>query len=139
MGWSIGYDARWDRDIGYGVPAYCDHPDCYEEIDRGLAYVCCNEQPYGGEDGCGLYFCFSHRSSYGPGQCARCSEGEPPFPAKHEHPRWLAHRLSHESWERWRTENPERVAADQYLLAALLAASPPGTAATPTTETRDDA
>jgi len=52
MGWSIGFDSRWNRDIGYGVPAYCDHPKCNEEIDRGLAYVCCGEQPYGGEHGC---------------------------------------------------------------------------------------
>src|SRR4051812_7048849 len=26
MGWSIGYDSNWQRDIGYGVPAFCDHP-----------------------------------------------------------------------------------------------------------------
>ena len=50
MGWSIGYDSNWDRDIGYGVPAYCDHPDCNEEIDRGLSYVCGGE-PYGGDRG----------------------------------------------------------------------------------------
>ena len=36
MSWSIGYDDNWDRDIGYGVPAYCDHPGCNEEIDRGF-------------------------------------------------------------------------------------------------------
>ena len=28
MGWAIGYDSNWGRDIGYGVIAYCDHPDC---------------------------------------------------------------------------------------------------------------
>ena len=28
MGWSIGYDTNWKRDIGYGVPAKCDHPRC---------------------------------------------------------------------------------------------------------------
>jgi hypothetical protein len=46
MSWAIGYDGRWKRDIGYGVPAYCDHPGCNEEIDRGLAHVCGGE-PYG--------------------------------------------------------------------------------------------
>ncbi len=53
MGWSIGSDG--DRDIGYGVPAECDHPDCTAEIDRGLSYVCGGD-PYGGEYGCGLFF-----------------------------------------------------------------------------------
>jgi len=42
MGWAVGYDNRWSRDIGYGVPAWCDEPGCSEAIDRGLAYVCCN-------------------------------------------------------------------------------------------------
>lgn len=37
MGWSIGFDTRWKRDIGYGVPAECDHPTCGAQIDRGLA------------------------------------------------------------------------------------------------------
>ena len=45
MGWEIGYDDNWERDIGYGVPAECDHPDC-QVIDRGLSYVCGGE-PYG--------------------------------------------------------------------------------------------
>ena len=60
MGWSIGYDEKWARDIGYGVPAVCDHPDCDARIDRGLSYVCCNQEPRGGE-GCGLYFCEKHK------------------------------------------------------------------------------
>lgn len=59
MGWSLGYDDRWKRDIGYGVPAYCDQPGCTEEIHRGLAYVC-GSHPFGGDRGCGLYFCGSH-------------------------------------------------------------------------------
>jgi hypothetical protein len=54
MGWAVGYDENWKRYIGYGVPAYCDHPKCNKEIDRGLSYVCGGE-PYGGNDGCGLY------------------------------------------------------------------------------------
>ena len=24
MGWQVGYDSKWQRDIGYGVPAICD-------------------------------------------------------------------------------------------------------------------
>jgi hypothetical protein len=60
MGWSIGWDGTWKRDIGYGVPAYCDHPECSAEIDRGLSYVCGGD-PYGGEHGCGLFFCGKHK------------------------------------------------------------------------------
>lgn len=53
MSWAIGYDENWKRDVGYGVPAICDHPGCNEKIDRGLAFVCGGE-PMGGEKGCGL-------------------------------------------------------------------------------------
>lgn len=62
MSWAIGFDEKWQRDIGYGVPAYCDHPGCKAEIDRGLPYVCGGE-PYGGSNGCGLYFCEKHLTS----------------------------------------------------------------------------
>lgn len=80
MGWSEGYDEFWKRDIGYAVSATCDHPDCDAKIDRGLAYVCCGQQPYGGECGCGLYFCGEHAGA--DHQCERCQAGEPPFDAK---------------------------------------------------------
>jgi hypothetical protein len=56
MGWSIGYDPAWNRDVGYGVPAWCDHPDCTAEIDRGVSFVCGGE-PCGGGHGCGLFSC----------------------------------------------------------------------------------
>ncbi len=111
MGWSIGYDSRWDRDIGYGVPAYCDHPGCRAEIDRGLSFVCGGE-PYGGDAGCGLYFCGKHRSHAGPeGEsiCSRCERGEAPFAPAPEHPRWIRHKLTHKSWAEWRDEHPEWV------------------------------
>lgn len=42
MGWSIGFDEHWQRDIGYGVPATCDHPGCGAKIDRGLSFVTTN-------------------------------------------------------------------------------------------------
>ena len=147
MGWSLGWDQRWNRDVGYGVPAYCDHPDCNEEIDRGLSYVCGGE-PFGGEDGCGLYFCEKHRQSvelfidaegndqwgddapkeHEDGEvielCSRCaardSDGEraPPFDPKPEHPRWLKHMLTDASWEVWRAENPRKV--EQMRVQQLL-------------------
>jgi hypothetical protein len=122
MGWSIGSDG--DRDIGYGVPAVCDHPDCTEEIDRGLSYVCGSE-PYGGGYGCGLFFCEEHRNFKEvknkrtirvPGEetifvelCDRCYDGEPPFEPKPDVEEWIRHKLTDESWQRWRDENTEEV------------------------------
>ena len=110
MSWSIGFDERWQRDIGYGVPAYCDHPECNEEIDRGLSYVCANSEPRGG-DGCGLYFCDKHHNSYTDNEdlsncCERCAEGKAPFDPKPEHPTWIHHKLTDSSWAEWRKQQP---------------------------------
>jgi hypothetical protein len=98
MGWSIGYDQHWQRDIGYGVPAWCDHPDCDEYINRGLSYVCGGE-PYGGEKGCGLYFCGKHRKWM---LCSRCARHKPPFASKPDHPDWIQHKATDPSWAEWR-------------------------------------
>lgn len=106
MGWSLGWDSNWTRDIGYGVPAWCDHPGCNEKIDRGLSYVC-GDAPYGGEDGCGLYFCGAHHGQL----CERCNNGEEPFDPKPEHPEWIRHKLKSKSWAQWRNENPAQVRA----------------------------
>lgn len=110
MGWSCGGPDGWGRYVGYGVPAYCDHPECDKEIDRGLGYVCAGEQPYGGE-GCGLYFCGAH-AVYSPrlGDCCqRCASGGQPFTPKPEHPEWLRFQLRSVSWQEWRDENPKKV------------------------------
>lgn len=117
MGWSIGYDPNWHRDIGYGVPAWCDHPGCTAEIDRGLGYVCGNGEVGGGDEGCGLYFCGEH----GGGMlCERCDAGTdplpPPFEPKPDHPRWIRHKLTDPSWGEWRAENPRAV---ERMRAAL--------------------
>jgi hypothetical protein len=110
MSWSIGFDRRWNRDIGYGVPAYCDHPRCHAEIDRGLAYVCGGE-PYGGDRGCGLYFCWEHLSGGTAVQrCSRCRNRKPPYAAKPDHPEWSRHKLTDESWQPWRDAHPDDVA-----------------------------
>lgn len=98
MSWSIGFDDHWQRDIGYGVPAFCDYPSCEREIDRGLSYVCGGE-PYGGEDGCGLYFCGEHG---GGSLCGRCIANQDPFVPKPDHPEWIAHKSTDPSWETWR-------------------------------------
>lgn len=108
MGWAVGYDDTWQRDIGWGVPALCDHPDCNEEINRGLGCVCGGE-PYGGDDGCGLFFCEGHLS-YNV-SCERCLAGEPPFEPKPDVPEWINWKLTDESWAEWRESNPEKVAS----------------------------
>ncbi len=119
MGWSIGFDSNWDRDIGYGVPATCDHPGCNEKIDRGIAHVCGGE-PYGGDEGCGLYFCSKHLNLGVDGKdhqiCDRCSEGKEAFDAKPDHREWIEWKLTDASWAQWRDENQEAVAAMRAAL-----------------------
>jgi hypothetical protein len=120
MGWSIGWDQEHDRDIGYGVPALCDHPKCNEEIDRGLSYVC-GGQPYGGDIGCGLFFCGKHLS-YVPDPydtdpevgdnvqlCNRCANKQPPFDPKPDILEWVNWKLTDESWQIWRDSHVEEV------------------------------
>jgi len=112
MGWSIGYDEKWQRDIGYGVPATCDHPGCTETIDRGLSYVCGGE-PHGGDRGCGLYFCSTHMywgdKDDDPQMCRQCCDGKEPFEPKPDTKEWISWKLVEESWEKWRQENPKEV------------------------------
>jgi len=109
MGWSIGFDTKWQRDIGYGVPAVCDHPECSCDINRGLAYVCCGEEPCGG-DGCGLFFCTTHliwSERLETFACERCDREELPFVPKPDTDEWIQHKRTHPSWEAWRVENPK--------------------------------
>ena len=115
MGWSIGFDSNWNRDIGYGVPAICDSPKCEKKIDRGLSYVCGSE-PHGGEFGCGLYFCgehFTYRTPHGSDRmvqlCPRCYRYRPPYEAKPDIKRWIDWKLKDKSWREWRKENPTEV------------------------------
>jgi hypothetical protein len=134
MGWSIGFDSSHSRDIGYGVPAVCDHPECDKRIDRGLDHVCANQEPYGGE-GCGLYFCGEHKGFYrevdwnGEGEepepeisdcCERCRDGLDPFPAKPDLPIWTKFKMTDKSWRGWRKENgfPEPTPA---MIAEIIA------------------
>lgn len=107
MSWEIGYDSKWNRDIGYGVPATCDYPGCSAEITRGLAHVCGGE-PYGGEDGCGLFFCGEHLSHRL--LCDQCAAGIDPFEPTPDLPEWIQWKLTDLSWQQWRDKNPEEVA-----------------------------
>ena len=115
MSWAIGYDNNWKRDVGYGVPAVCDLPKCNKEIDRGLSFVC-GSDPYGGEYGCGLYFCeehFRYRKPHGSDSnvqlCPYCYRYQSSYKAKPDIPRWIRWKLKDKSWELWRRENPEEV------------------------------
>lgn len=111
MGWAVG-TGKDDRDIGYGVPALCDHPVCNKHIDRGLSHVCGMINTDGEDRGCGLHFCGDHLR-YSPrfGQlCFRCwPRQQEPFTRKADLPEWSQHKLTDPSWDRWRTENPAEV------------------------------
>lgn len=114
MGWAIGYDTHWKRDIGYGVPAFCDYPGCGAFIDRGLAYVCGGE-PRGGERGCGLYFCGKHLllPLRGASQlCERCVKRRKPFTPTPDSVTWLHFKMTDPSWRGWREE---RISAEEML------------------------
>ena len=114
MGWAVGYDTNWRRDIGYGVPSICDYPGCATRIDRGLSYVC-GSDPMGGEYGCGLYFCEQHMHGKDVDDeryidlCERCMTSQPPFDPTPDLSEWLHWKLTDESWQRWRDENPDEV------------------------------
>jgi hypothetical protein len=104
MGWSVGWDPNWRRWVGYGVPAWCDMPGCSAVIDRGLTYICGGEA-MGGERGCGLYFCSTHLQALGQ-RCAQCANGLPPFDPKEDHPDWIEHISTHDSWAGYREKEP---------------------------------
>jgi hypothetical protein len=117
MSWQVGHDTRWQRDIGSGVPAECDHPDCTQKIDRGLYYVCGGE-PYGGEHGCGLFFCDEHlafivrldAAAATPQLCDRCLDEDfkPPFAAKPDLQEWTDWKMTDPSWAEWRMSREDR-------------------------------
>lgn len=113
MGWSIGYDEKNKRDIGYGVPAICDHPECNKEINRGLSYVCGGE-PSGGDCGCGLHFCWYHLSA--GSLCERCELDQQPFEGKPDCKEWAEFKLTDESWQEWRNGNPDCVKALEAIV-----------------------
>jgi hypothetical protein len=119
MGWQVGFDSHWNRDIGYGVPAICDQPGCGKDIDRGLSCVCGGE-PYGGEHGCGLYFCGEHllAGNFPRQMCERCAASDPPFDPTPDTAEWLDWKLTDESWAEWRTANPAETERIKVLVEA---------------------
>lgn len=142
MSWVIGFSENQNRDVGYGILAICDHPECTAEIDRGLAYICCEDINHNAC--CGAFYCAEHRENYvygdeiddmedeelealnidvesqevfdavENGDIVRCRH-EPIQPNK-ENAAWLEHVLKDESWSQWREENPAKVTAYQEAL-----------------------
>lgn len=143
MGYSVYYSDKNKRWQGYGVPAYCDHPNCKKTIDRGMGYVCCDDQDH--MYSCGGFYCAEHADlctliskdefedledydvqekleEYGltdlpifdgDGYFYHCQHK--PIEAK-EHPNWLEHIEKDESWREWREESPDELKRMQELM-----------------------
>ena len=121
MGYSIGWDSDNTRWKGYEVPCTCEHPDCNEEIDRGMSYLC---------EGCGLAFCGAHNTF---NFCEQCLDEDAldddvdelearadavPFQPKPEHKKWLAHLRDDESWAEWRSKKQNMAQLEAWEAAA---------------------
>lgn len=101
MSWAVGYDHDHDRWRGYGVPAYCDAAGCGAELDRGFGWICDCERCWDVDElERSIFVCSDHT-------CADVDEDSLPP----EHPTWIRHLLTDESWAQWRAANPERVVA----------------------------
>jgi hypothetical protein len=103
----MGYQVYWSngRWQGYGVPAYCDHKGCGNEIDRGLGYQHPND-----DDGMtpSVFVCAGHQDT---------PIDQIPVDYKREHPEWLSHILTDDSWMKWRSENKGIVEEYKLLLS----------------------
>lgn len=142
MGYSVYFSAKNNRWQGYGVPAYCDHPNCQNVIDRGVGYICCDNPNHTAS--CGGFFCELHRYQLVyEDQLHEMSEEEinrlgidsreeqategdgiiccthAPIETK-EHHEWLNHVLTDESWAEWRKEEPEVVREYKEMLDAQM-------------------
>lgn len=107
MGWQIyecpsGTPLRW---AGYGVPAYCDHPKCNEKIDRGVNHICGGLNTDYEDRDCRLHFCYQHLDHRQ--LCPNCARNRKAFKPKPDCSEWVHHVLTHKSWQKWRSENPE--------------------------------
>ena len=129
MGYSVYFSDKNNRWQGYGVPAYCDYPDCKNVIDRGMGYVCCENQNHMAS--CEHFFCEEHKYQYvyqdeledmtdeeleELGIDSRdeepCDEDDGIICCKHkiepkEHPSWIKHVSADDSWKQWREEESE--------------------------------
>jgi hypothetical protein len=105
MGYSVYWaNGRWQ---GYGVPAYCDYPGCKEKIDRGMGWQHKEEKEFSDP----YTFCCSKH----------CHEPLESFyvDTEIEHPEWLKHILTDDSWKQWRDEKPEIVERYRKILETM--------------------
>ena len=68
MGWAFCGPDKDGREMGYGVEAPCDEPDCTTVIDRGLAFLC--GDMHEDERTCAKYYCGDHQTV--SNRCERC-------------------------------------------------------------------
>jgi len=102
MGWSVCWCDEHKRWVGYGVVAYCDHKGCIEKIDRGLGYAC-TENHFGMNDAsCGRYFCQAHTMYDYDEKTDEQICGHNNDHISDEHPEWLNHIMTDDSWSEWR-------------------------------------
>lgn len=92
------------------MPAWCDAytKGCRTEIDRGLGYVCdahidakddsADDEQFDPLDH-PIFVCGEHT-------CADVDEADLPP----EHPEWVEHISTDDSWAQWRADYPERLA-----------------------------
>lgn len=148
MGYSCYTSEKHGREQGYDVPAICDHPDCSVEIDRGVGYVCLDNQDHTAS--CGGFYCSEHSAlafiisedefedlddddaqelaeSYGLKEKPEFDEDGYFYICQHkpieykETRSWLEHIMGDESWQKWREEEPARAERIKTLLCQLQA------------------
>ena len=66
-----------------------------------------------------INLCYSHPRGLDHSilRCPRCYAYKPPYTPKLDLPEWIEWKLTDESWQQWRDENPEEVAS---MCLALL-------------------
>lgn len=107
--------SRPQQFAGYGVVARCDYPECSVEIDRGFSYACGGDGPL--DHTCGGYFCGEHQNydyadedsdDMGDLENIVCLHSpEDRDMAKPEHPDWIKHVETDDTWEEFRTLYPD--------------------------------
>ena len=100
----MGYGVYWanGRWQGYEIPAFCDYPGCKEEIDRGMGWQHQEDE----EEPPSVFCCLDHTLE--PIELFEVEEKE--------HPEWLKHILTDESWKEWRNKEPEIVKKYKAML-----------------------
>ncbi len=108
MGYSIGFNNTTKRNIGYEVPCHCDHPGCDKIINRGMSYSSDIENSKTNCDA-GIFLCEEHMIHISEEECDNykdCSHCEIGIiPLKDDCQEWIDHKLKHDSWAAWRSEN----------------------------------